>query len=86
MEIVASAAEANLFQWLFGGFIFVVIRKVHFYSYSEGSFSERVYYHCPIEVQFGRLNFNRSKSVDIPTQAYSQLLSLLFASLLSKGF
>ena len=51
MEIVASAVETNLFQWLFGGYIFVVIRRVHFCGYSEGSFSERLYYHCPIEVQ-----------------------------------
>ena len=51
MEIVASAVETNLFQWLFGGFNFVVIRRVHFCGYSEGSFSERLYYHCPIEVQ-----------------------------------
>ena len=52
---MASVIETDLFQWLFGGFIFVVIRRVHVCGYSEGSFSERLHYYITI----ARLKFNR---------------------------
>ena len=51
MEIVASAVETNLFQWLFGGFIFVVIRRVHFL---RGCITiARLKFNRPIELQSG---------------------------------
>ena len=49
MEIVISAVETNLFEWLFGGFIFVVIRRVHFL---RGDITiARLKFNRPIELQ-----------------------------------